>query len=182
MPRAGLPPPVVVVPLGAAAAYRSVLSSAMHATAGAREGGADLHVREGAPQVVRGGGPQVESKTRTAAALLGGVVAGVTPAPRDRIPRLPFVPPVRGRTVTAAVSRRACRGSSPFTDELLPTIHAIVASSPSFLRVALFPAASRGDPRIHHLATLRAKRHWRIFTPVIHVGTQTLCHEPLFPL
>jgi hypothetical protein len=104
------------------------------------------------------------------------------PAPRDPIPRLPFVPPVRGRAVTAAVSRRACRGSSPFTDELLPTIHAIVVSFPSFLRVTLFPAASRGDPWIHHLTTFRAKRHWRIFTPVIHVGTQTLRHEPPSPL
>jgi len=155
-------------------AYRSVLSSAMHATAGAREGGADLHVRGGAPLVVRGGAPQVVFSAEWWQAF--------TPAPRDRIPRLPFVPPVRGRTVTAAVSRRACRGSSRFTDELLPTIHAIVASSPSFLRVALFTAASRGDPRIHHLATFRAKRHWRISTPVIHVGTQTLRHEPLSPL
>jgi hypothetical protein len=30
-----------------------------------------------------------------------------TPAPRDRFPRLPLVPPVRGRTVAAAASRRA---------------------------------------------------------------------------
>jgi hypothetical protein len=105
-----------------------------------------------------------------------------TPAPRDRIPRLPFVPPVRGRTVAAAVSRRACRGSSRFTDELLPTIHAIGVPFPSLLRVTLFTAASRGDLWIHHLATFRAKRYWSIWTPVIHVGTQTLRHEPLSPL
>ena len=103
------------------------------------------------------------------------------PTPRDRTPRLPFVPPGRGRTVATAASRRAPRGASPCTDELLPTMHAIVASSPSLLRVALFPAASPGDFYIHHLATLRAKRHRRISTPVIHVGTQTLRHEPLPP-
>ncbi len=105
-----------------------------------------------------------------------------TPAPRDRIPRLPLVPPVRGRTVAMAVSRRAPRGSSPFTDELLPTIHAIVASSPSLLRVALFTAAPRWDPWVHHLATVRTEPHRRISTPMIHVGTQTLHHEPLSPL
>jgi hypothetical protein len=77
---------------------------------------------------------------------------------------------------------QAPRGSSPFTDELLPTFHAIVPSFPSLLYVALFTAASRGDPWIHHLATSRAKRHRRVSTPMIHVGTQTPRHEPLSPL
>ncbi len=50
-----------------------------------------------------------------------------------------------------APSRRRCfvkhpRGSSPFPDELLPTVHAMVASSPSLLRVARLTAAFRGDP------------------------------------
>ncbi len=73
-------------------------------------------------------------------------------------------------------------GSSHSTDELLPTIHAIVASSPSLLRVALLTAASPGDFYIHHLATFRTERHRRISTPMIPIGTQTLRHEPLSPL
>lgn len=72
--------------------------------------------------------------------------------------------------------------SSPFTDQLLPTIQAIVASSPSLLRVALVTAASRGDPSIHDLATVGAERHRRISTPMIHIGTQTPRHQPLSPL
>ncbi len=83
-----------------------------------------------------------------------------------------------------APSRRRCfvehpGGSSPFTDELLPTIHAIVASPPSSLPVALFTAAFRGDPWIYYLATFWTERHRRISTPVIHVRTPTLRHEPL---
>jgi hypothetical protein len=83
LPRAGLPPPVVVVPLGAA--YRSFLSAAMHATAGAQEGrGADLRVQ--------GGPPLVEPKTRTPEALLCGGVAGLhirTPRSNPSAPLLP---------------------------------------------------------------------------------------------
>ncbi len=97
-----------------------------------------------------------------------------TPPPGDRIPRLRFVPPVRGRTFAAAASRRAPRGSSAVTDELLPTIHTMVASSPSLLRVALLTAASPGDFYIHYLATVRTERHRRISTPVIHVEAHTL--------
>jgi len=102
-----------------------------------------------------------------------------TSAPRDRIPRLRFFPATRMRAVTASVLRRAPRGSSPFTDELLPTIHAMVASSPSLLHVAIFLAASPRNFHIHHLATVRTECHRRISTPVVHVGTQTPCHEPL---
>ncbi len=68
------------------------------------------------------------------------------PAPRDRILRLPFVPPVRGRTVGAAASRPAPRRSSPFNAQRFPTIHAKEVSSLSLLRVALFTTASPGDP------------------------------------
>lgn len=68
LPRAGLSSPVVVVPLGAV--YRSCLSAAMHATAGAREGG-------GALLCVPAGTPLVEAKARTAEALLCGVVTSL---------------------------------------------------------------------------------------------------------
>ncbi len=134
-------------------------------------GGADLRVR--------GGAPLVEPKTRTAEALLGGVVAGLhTRTPRSN-PPAPLLPVCANGRRPAPVFRRAPRGSSPFTDQLLPTIHAIVAFSPSLLRVALFTAASRGDPWIYHLATVRTERHRRISTPMIHVGTKTVRHDPL---
>ncbi len=84
--------------------------------------------------------------------------------------------------VAAAASGRAPRGSSPFTDQLFPTMDAIVVSFPSLRRVALFAAIFRGDPWIHHLATGRTERHRSISTSMIHVGTLTLRHEPLSPL
>jgi hypothetical protein len=92
LPRAGLPPPVVVVPLGAAC--RSVLSAAMRPTAGPREG-------EGADLRVRGGAPLVEPKTRTAEALLPGVVAGLHTRTARPNPPAPLCP---------ARSRQDCRG------------------------------------------------------------------------
>jgi hypothetical protein len=96
LPGAGLPPPVMIVALGAA--YRSVLSAAMHTTAGAREdGGADLRVREGAPLV--------EPKTRTAEASLPGVVAGLhTSARRSGPPALPLPVCANGRRHGVGVS------------------------------------------------------------------------------
>ena len=105
-----------------------------------------------------------------------------TPPPGVRIPRLRFFPFARMGAVTASVFRCAPRGSSPFTDQLLPTIHAIVVSSPSLLRVARLAAVLRGNPWIDHLATVRTEPHRRITTPMIHVGTQTLRHGALSPL
>jgi len=91
LPRAGLPPPVVIVPLGAA--YRSVPSAAMRPTAGPRGGG-------GADLRVRGGAPLVEPKTRRAEARLPAVLAGLhTRTPRSN-PPAPLCP---------ARSRQDCR-------------------------------------------------------------------------
>ena len=109
------------------------------------------------------------------------VLHDFTPAPRDRLPALLLPICANGRQ-PASVFRRAARGSSPFTGELLATIHAIVASSLSLLRVTLLTTASRRGPWIHHLATFRAKRYRRISTPVIQVRTPTLRDEPPSPL
>ncbi len=173
VPRAGLPPPGVVVPLRAA--FRSVLSAAMQETAGAREGG-------GADLRLRGRAPQVEPKTRTAEARLPGMVAGLDITARRSNPPAPLLPVcANGRRHGVGVSS-STPGSSPFTDQLLPTIHAIAASCPSLLRVPRFTAAFRGDPWIDPLATLRTECHRSISAPVIHVGTQSLRHGPLSPV
>ena len=109
------------------------------------------------------------------------VLHDIIPAPRDR-PPIALLPIFANGRQPASVFRRAARGSSPFTGELLATIHAIVASSLSLLRVTLLTTASRRGPWIHHLATFRAKRYRRISTPVIQVRTPTLRDEPPSPL
>jgi hypothetical protein len=93
-------------------------------------------------------------------------------------PPAPLLPIYAVRRHAASVFHRVVRGSSPFMDELLATIHTIVASALSLLRVALFAAAFRRDFWIHHLATFRAERHWRVLTLVIQVRTVTLRHKP----
>ncbi len=105
--------------------------------------------------------------------VLSRTTPSCTPASRTLKNSRPFI--------RCIVAWRTPRGSSPFTDQLLPTIQAIVALSPSLLRVARFTAASRGDSRIDHLATVRTERHRSISTLMIHVGTQTLRHEPFSP-
>ena len=124
----------------------------------------------------------MEPKTRTAEACLPGVVTGLHTFAQRSNPPGPLLPVgANGRRHGVGVSS-STPGSSPVTDQLLPTIHAIVASSPSLLRMPFFTAAFRGDPRIDPLATLRTERHRRISTPVIHIGTQRLRHQPLSPL
>ena len=144
----------------------------MRATAEAREGG-------GADLRVRGGDPLVEPKTRTAEALLPGVMAGLHSFAQRSNPPAPLLPVCASGCRHGVGVSSSPRSLSPITDQLLPAIHAIVISSLSLLRVARLAAALRGNPWIDHLATVRTESHRRISTSMIHVGTQTLCHELL---
>ena len=151
---------------------RSVPSAAMHATTGAREGG-------GADLRVRGGG----STGGTGSMHCGSSSRWSGGRPSHPHPEIESPGSAASGLREWAPSRHRCSlapgDSPPVMDQLLPTIHAIVASSPSSLCVALFAAASRSDPWIDRFATVWTERHRRILTPVIPVRTPTLRHEPL---